>query len=632
MHIFRYLFVAFVFLVNSSFAVATTVPQLFYGELDSPCHPSSHITCGLPYPSDIYTYQDNGSETGLRLEYPAGIIPDYLLENVPSSLTPQTVFNESNGFSAATSVLFELPEAPDISSLPTDGKHVVLAFNLDTGEQIPLRVQYNQYANSSRVSDPSHVIEIYPRSRWNFSDRYVVVLTSHLKTLTGENHTPSSGLLKALSGDNSRLSLYYSPIIQFLEQHGVEPDDLIDLTFFTVRSEAEVTTPITRLSQYVLEADHPTRRLVVTYPWFGAIGANVYGDVYVHDFRNRDGGMDYDVAMARGHWIRFHLTLPRSAKYEQAPIAIYGHGLGALKESGASISRSNAELGIATISIDHPNHGTRVFADGGYVLLRLDTPYVPLLSGMIVQSSVDFMSLLKAVNTSIGAIDVLPKRSWNPFMSTPHFNGDGIPDIDISNVFYQGTSLGGVLGSTFVALAPDLKGAFLQVTGAGVTNILSNSLLWEGVFSQMMPELATGAEALLLKSAMQHEVDYGDAINFVHYFRQPPNNLPYSIQPKPVGIAAGIDDGVVPNFSTAAMAEIAQLPLVGNGVFPLNGVDHVDDFDGGYGVVQIPPLLNIQGGLRGIFAHLSFTGSSAKAVMNHWISQQILSRQMLPEQ
>ena len=598
MHIFRISSVVVLFLVHTNMSLASSPTVQFYGELDSPCHPLSLITCALPYPSDIYAHADANSETGLRLTYPAGIIPEYLLEDIPSSLTPQSVFNDSNGFSAATSVLFEIREAPDQSTLPIDGGNTVIAFNLETGERVPLRVRYNNYAQSTRVAAPSHVIEIHPRSRWTFSDRYVVVLTNALEPSSGSPLEPSVGVLKAISADNSKLSNYYEPIVAFLEEQGLARSDLIDLTFFTVRSEAEVTSPITSLSRYV------------------------YEDVYVHDFRNNNGGMDYDLTHVQGHWIGFHLVLPRKAKDQQVPIAIYGHGLSLLKESDASIARTNADLGIATVSIDHPNHGSRIFYDGGYVLARLEPAYVPMLSGMIIQSSVDFMSLLKAITTSIGAIDVLPKRSWNLFVSTPRYNGDGIPEIDTNNIFYQGTSLGGVLGSTFIALAPNLTGAFLQVTGVGVTNILSNSLLWEGVFSHMMPSRASGAEAMLLKSAMQHDVDYGDAINFVHYFRHPPNTS----TAKPVAIVAGLDDGVVPNFSTAAMAEIAQIPQVGEILFPIYGVNQTDVFEDGYGVMQVKPLLDIRGGLRGIFAHLSSSGSEMKTIMKQWIQEVILDK------
>lgn len=599
-----------------------TAATSFFGPLDAPCHPQSVITCALPYPSDIYAYADDNADTGMRLNFPVGIVREELLDEVPPSLTPQTVFNGSNGFSAATSVLFELASAPDLNTLPESGGNTVIAYNLDTGERIPLRVQINEFARSKQVSSPSNIVEIYPRSRWEFGNRYVVALTDTLKTEHGETFPRSNGFTQSAAADNSRLSNYYEPAFEFLESLGHARESMSAMTFFTVRSEDEVTGPMKMLTNYVNEEEHPIRDLDIRYPWFGWIGAIIVGDVYVHDFRNADGGMEFDLTQAKGHWIRFRLTLPRVAKKRQVPIAIYGHGLTALKETDLIVSLANASLGVATISIDHPNHGTRIEEDGGYVLSRLDTQYVPMQVGMMTQSSVDFMSLLKAVKTSISTIDVLPKRGWSLFRNakTSSGNGNGTPELDTSRVFYQGTSLGGVLGSTFVSLAPDLKGAFLHVTGVGITNILSNSQLWGSHFSHLEPDEANGAEAMILKSAMQHEVDYGDAINFVHYFRNPPATS----TAKPVAIAATLDDGIVPNLSTIAMAEIAQLPLVGDELFPMPGVEHYDRFENGYGVMQVNPLFNIKGRLRGMLAHGSFIRPEVTGAMVRWIKQIVL--------
>ena len=606
---------------TSSFSMASD----FYGPLDEPCHPQSVITCILPYPTDIYAYADETSDTGMRLDVPVGILREALLDEVPASLTPQTVFNGSNGFSAATSVLFELEQIPDLDTVPIDGGGSVVAYNLDTGEKIPVRVKVNEYARSRQVAAHSQIIEIFPRSRWDFGNRYVVALTNEVKTEQGADYQPTAGFIQSAAADGSRLSDFYEPAFAFLESQGHSRDELTAMTFFTVRSEDEVTGPIKKLSNYVYEEEHPIRNLDINYPWFGSIGAVVNGELYVHDFRDDDGNMDFDLNHAKGHWIEFRLTLPRIAKTQQVPIAIYGHGLTILKETDLVVSMSNASLGIATVSIDHPNHGSRSKEDGGWVLTIVNTPHVPTMISMMTQSSVDFMSLLKAVKTSIATIDVLPKRPWSLFRraSTSSGNGDGIPELDTSRIFYEGTSLGGVLGSTFVALAPDVKGAFLHVTGVGITNILSNSILWEGIFSNLVPDAADGAEAMLLKAAMQHEIDYGDAINFVHYFRNPPATS----TAKPVAIVVGSGDQIVPNMTTVAMAEIAQLPLVGNELFPIPGVEKVDQFEDGYGVVQMPPLNNISKGmLGGLMAHLSFMRPEVNVVMKAWIQEIVLDQ------
>ena len=600
----------FVVGVTSTVSVASD----FYGALDTPCHPQSVITCSLPYPSDIYGYAYSASDTGMRLALPVGLIREELLADLPPSFTPQTVFNGSNGFSAATSVLFELDQAPDLNTVQEYDGNTVVAYNLDTGERIPLRVNINEYARSEQVAAPSQIIEVYPRSRWDFGNRYVVALTNNIKTELGDTFEPSAGFVQSAAADGSRLSNYYEPAFAFLESMGHSRDELNAITFFTVRSEEEVTGPIKMLTEYVYAQEHPIRDIDVSYPFIGPIGAVVKGEVLVHNFRGSDGNMDFNLAHAEAHWIEFRLALPRVAKTQQVPVAIYGHGLTLTKETYLIAAIPNASLGIATVSIDHPNHGGRAEKDGGLVDDIIHVQYVPVMVGMMTQSSVDAMSLLKALKTSFASLDVLPKRLWGS-------NGDGMPELDTNRIYYHGASLGGVLGSTFVGLAPDLKGAFLQVTGVGITNILSASTLWETQFSALEPAAADGAEAMMLKAAMQHEIDYGDAINFVHYFRNPPANA----IAKPVAVIVGLGDQVVSNHTSVALAEIAQLPHVGTELFPMPGVEKVDHFVDGYGVTQVMPLFNFTlGTLGGLLAHASFIRPDASAVLEAWIKEIIL--------
>ncbi|MDX1692475.1 MAG: hypothetical protein R3208_01845 [Ketobacteraceae bacterium] len=586
--------------------------------LETPCNPVSVKTCALPLPSDVYASPDEQSPTGMRLYYPEGVIRDALLDEVPPTLTPQTVINGSSGYSAATSVLFELESEPDLSTLPEDGGESVIAINLTTGERAPVRAFISEYARSRRVAQPAQIVEIYPRARWTFGERYAVFLTKALKPAEGGDFGTSPGFAQALSADGSDLAAYYEPVISQFESLGYSRNELISATFFTVRDEREVTDKLLSLGKYVYDQEHPIRNVRVRHKIFGYIGAIVTGEVLVHNFRDQYGGMIYDTSAAEDNWIRFTLTLPRSAKYGPVPVSIFSHGIGLLKESGKDTAVDNARMGIATIGIDHPNHGSRSVEDGGYVMLRMQTPYVELQVGMMGQSPVDMMSLLKAVQTSIAEIDVFPKRFWAPLFTRDITSGDGIPDIDTSRIFYQGISLGGVLGSAFLAIAPDLKGAFLRVPGVGVTSILSGSALWDPFFSNLVPDIADGAEALLLKSAMQHEIDYADAINYVHYIRNPADIG----TPKPIGIIAGADDGVVPNFSTIAFAELAGIPLVGEEYFSMPGTFRSDDFDNGFGVVQYQ---RDRGELNdfwyGIKVHFSSGGDN---VEEDWIKRYIL--------
>ena len=590
--------------------------QDFY-TLDAPCNPISVITCALPGPSDMLAIEDLDSPTGMRLYYPEGAGREELFALVPPSLLPEKVANGSTGYSAGTAVGFELLHTPDSSTLPNDGGESVVAFNLDSGERVPIRANISAYAASKLVAEPSNIIEVYPRSRWEFGERYVVAISKSLKTINGSDHEISPGFTQAISNDGSQLANYHEPVIQFLEAKGYSRDDLVSATFFTIRDEQEVTGKLSELSEYVYNESHPIRNLRVRHKLFGKISAHVSGEVLVHNFRDEYGSMIYDVNGAEENWIKFRLTLPRAAKDKPVPVSIFSHGIGFIKESGISVAIGNAKLGIATIAIDHPNHGSRISADGGWVGSLLNTEDVPRQLGMMIQSSIDHMSLLKAIQTSLGELDVLPRRFWGPLVTREMNGGDGVPELDTNTVFFQGVSLGGVLGSVFVSLAPDIKGAILQVSGAGITSILSGSALWNPLFSRMVPDIATGAEALLLKTAMQHVIDYGDPLNFAHYFRNPIGIA----TPKPILIIAGEGDRVVPNFSTAAFAELADLPLIGEKYFALP-TERQADFTDGYGVVELPKLNISNEFLNGFLVH--FRSDRANAIVKDWIKRYIL--------
>lgn len=589
-----------------------------------PCNPVRLDNCVLPYPSDVYTRLDGNSPTGRVLDVPFEALRPQLQAQLPDSLTPETVLNGSSGFSAATSVLFELDRAPDLDSLPADGGAVVIALDLDTGEQVPVRVALSEYARSGRVSAPRQIIEIYPRARWQFGHRHVVALTRALKPLDGGEYQPSDGFLRALQEPASAIGQFFAPGLEQLQQAGVSPDDLISATLFTVRDEQEVTAPLQQIMQQVYEQDHPVRNLRVTFLPFGPVAAVVLGDVMLTSYRSRDHGLDYQLPVGTDYWTDFRLTLPRLRRGQSAPVALYGHGLSAQKETDPVVSLVNAAAGVATLSIDQPNHGTRKYWDGGDGVSMLEVEYIPLQLGMTAQSPIDFMALLKAVETSLGTLDVLPKKVWSPIRGpvVAGRNGDGIPDLDTSRIFYQGTSLGGVLGTTFVALAPSLRGAFLQVPGVGVTSILSGSKLWNERYYRLVPRSADGAEALLLKTLIQHQMDYADAINFVHYIHNPLPGKPY----KKLALVVAHDDPVVPNFSSTTLAELTDTPLVGPVLFDMPGVRVSDEagFENGNGLIQVPPLLRAADqAINEKVIHLSFVQPAGVYGLQRWIHELI---------
>lgn len=600
-----------------------------------PCHSLSVETCAIPFPSNEFTVKDDTNHTGLALSFKQTQVDGNLLDQLPENLTLENIFADSDGFSAATPVIFEFQQALSPASLKASDSPAIVAINLATGDLHPISASVSQYALSKKHTKPSHIIEVFPRSRWEFGATYVVAVTKSLKNSSGQPLSNTAQMnLKAIEYAQQ------NKVLESLNGAGINNEQLLSLTVFTVRSEENVTRPLKTASAWNFNQKHPVRNLSVQY--FskndkGNIAALVHGEVLSYDFRRKDRSIDYSTENARQResWLKFQLTLPKAANTKKVPVAIYGHGIAIIKETSFfTVGLENAKHGIATLSIDQPYHGTRIQADGGYILDKVKPKDLNFPVSMFFQGAIDFGSLHDALIHELYNIDVLPlpekaftfpipiqvdHSNWTMATNTEKpSKGDAIPELDMDRVFYQGTSLGGVLNSSYLALSPyEIRGAVLQVAGVGVMRILSESVLWTHWFYQLIPEGANGAQAILLRSAATHLLDTADAINFAHYFRHPPTA---DIPKKKLAVIASINDLIVPNSSTIALAEIAELPLAGKELFPLPGVPRVNDWQDGSGIKQVNMGISIGiNDIDGAIAHGGFFTPDSIKFMNEWI-------------
>lgn len=589
------------------------------------CNPLSLQTCAVPFPSNYWAEPKASSPTGITLQMSTSLLRQEVSEQLPAEtgISVEGIFNGSHGFSAASAVVFEFDNEPDASSLPKYADGVVVAYDLDAGEFIDVRAQISDYAKGDKVSAPSNVLEVYPVTRWQFGHRIVVAVTKQLHI---ENETQDFQSMQNAAVDDAGQA-YFAELVGALSHAGLAPSDVRTATLFTVRDQAEVLTPMRDVVNATFAQNHPVRSIDVDYKTYsGKKAALVTGELRVDNYR-REGGIgmvDFDATPSE-QWVTFRLTLPQASHADgKVPVAFYAHGLGGDKTMDFLVTTSNADLGIATFSVDFPNHGDRAEVDGGGVFENLEVEKLSREIGMMTQHAIDFAGAHKAL-IGLADLDVVGKLSWQSWCWRC---ADGIADIDTTRVFMQGTSLGGVLGSSYAALSPDLDGAVFQVTGVGVTSILAGSILWDSAFSGLEPPAANGAEAIMLKGAVQQLLDYGDAINYIELVRTPDNGRPI----RPLMVVSGNGDTIVPNDSTIALARIVDMPLVGNELYPMLGVTKLDDYDDlGFGVRQVPALAAgyeflLGDALTGATAHLSFILSQSNRHQKEWIKRFILNQ------
>lgn len=601
----------------------------------------------LPFPSNTWTESNTNSPTGLVVNVDdsfvreelldlvvPGVVPNQLLEGWVDVCREASVIDVDqceadtqgsdftiSGFSPAGAVLFQLPDVPSTQSILPDGtaeiyqesgpsiigdgaiifhKQVTSDGSISLN-RIPIRTEMNlqaQSINDEKDLVKQHIFDIRPRSRFEPGQTYIAILTHHIVDRAGRAFPRSNNLQVAVDAYyrddeandpnvQARWDENFAALNIEMSDANFVDEQLMQATEFTIRGESEYTAPIVDIVKKVYLDDHPLEIRDITFKEHGDIALVVGGMVSITDFRKSwagDSVRTFAGDMGVKHMVEFVMTIPRSASEQAAPVAVYGHGLGVVKETILVTMVQNAELGVATIAIDQPNHGWRITRDEEgnwddiFSLARSSTGISSVI-GIAQQSPIDFVSLVKAVSSKLVDLDVMPfesmqapaefveqnqpnvadKSDWQTFM-VESFSADGKADLDVDRIFYQGTSLGGVFGSGFVAITPDIKGAFFQVTGAGITDTLMHTSLWPVLLDGMVPEIATPAEVAVLVNAFQLAIDAVDGLALAHWYRNPPTVPGLEIPKKSILLEYGIDDEIVPNTSSRSFAEVIGMP------------------------------------------------------------------------
>ena len=567
----------------------------------APCTAAMIRSCALPYPSDEFTVADPSTATGRRLAVPADLVSRNLTDQLGPGARPADAFEGADGYAALTPVIFEFDRAVDPDSLEAHDHAAVAVYDVATGAAVPVRVELPFAAVQQGA--PGTIVMVWPRVRWEYGHTYVARVDDRLRSGAYGDLRPTLAVLgargdflKGVKADLARLE-------------GDRWGHVLTATRFTVRSQANATAPLDAMAAATRADDHPVRNLEVgPSPLVDGSSTVVKGEVRTTDFRDATGAAR--PYAAPGHrWVKFLLVLPTvPAGPAGAPVAVYGHGITASKETMLFAAGSAARAGVATIGIDVPNHGDRQDTDGGYVL-DLHTPQqLGQLAAMTQQGTVDEVSLVRAVQTHLRGLD----------LGGPAHAPDGKVDLDTDHLLYVGTSMGSVLGASAVALVPEFRGAFLQVPGTGIADVIYHSLIWP-IFSGVLPSGGPAGDAMSLMGAATMLLDPADNVNFLDRVRQ---------RGTPVFIISGVGDAIVPNATSARTVSLLGLPLVGRTGFPVPGAtqlvaaDHVPADGRGAAQEFVDGLTPEQPGFSG---HLVFASDRGVRLLDEWLAGRVAS-------
>lgn len=297
------------------------------------------------------------------------------------------------------------------------------------------------------------------------------------------------------------------------------------------------------------------------------------------------------------------VSIPKSTKPTGGwPVLIYQHGITTNRTTMLAIADSMAAAGIAVVAIDLPLHGltgnetdgTAPFKDtvNGERTFDLDlvtqdadgniTAVIP--DGITDSSGRHYINLSNLLNTRDNVRQSVSDLFALTFALTAMDYDGGGADFDTAQISFLGHSLGGIVGTTFLAFETAVNDAVLAMGGGGVAKLLDGS-------ASFGPSIAAGLAANgVIKGTADYEsflgaaqtvVDSGDPINHATAAATGRGILFFEV----IGGSGSPSDLVVPNRVPDGNDTSGTIAAPLSGTDPLVGVD-ADIANTGLGLTQ----------------------------------------------
>lgn len=505
------------------------------------------------FPDDVIAEDDPTSPTGKRLKVDGDRSPwlrevPLLLRDSFLGLTGLTGFGTLSG----VVVRFDAPVGPlpgdAESSLTNDGLQL-----LDLGVDPPARVPF-----SVTTSDDGATLVLQPLRPMRRATEHAILITNALRGPDDGCIEPSPVTLSLLDGtaEAPQLAAVAPRVQAAVEAAGLQPAAIVGAAVFTTHDEVAVMR--------ANAADIRGRAYAWSVPPVCEDATNGYRACVgaFEPFDYRDDRVVSPAAPETTWRVPVSVWLPAEGE-PPYPTLMFGHGIGDRRASGRYLAQVVAPLGIAVIASDALEHGEHPTADGmgepALAFLGLDLAGLKVdtkaLRGNFNQTTLDRLQLLELVR------------------GDPDVDGDGVPDLDGTRVGYWGISLGGMLGSSMLALSDMLQAGILSVAGGQLMLFITDT----GMIAPLRPaleNLAGGPDRLhRLLPVAQTLVDAADPAMYgaqILYDRGVEGPTPHVLFP------VAKDDQTVPPASGRALARAMGIPHLAPVLTPVELIDVVE--------------------------------------------------------
>ncbi len=511
------LFVLPVLLLWSSLALAAGVQALFNLE----------VPAGGPLPSDRFTVPDPRHNTGLRVNLPK---PNCAAR--PSDCADIDVINMLDGFNLQPRLSFPFDGPIDVSTVSSETVFLIsLGSTLLGGPDGGKVVGINQV-----VWDPAtNTLHAESDEFLDQHTRYALIVTRGLKDPAGDPVEASETFERfrhelsfGQTGDRT-LKAYRKALLEALaaaRQVGVRGRDIAVASVFTTQSATAILEkirdqikgvtpdpadfllgpsgtrtvfPLSTVTGVTFNVQLTTQPALTPIPvpvaalgiFPSAVGSIAFGKYRSPDYETAQRfippvGTRFGTPVAQGtNEVFFNLVLPAGPKPPGGwPVAIFGHGFTDNKNNSPFVVAATlAAHGIATIAINVVGHGFG--------------PLGTLMVGQVVGGAVTFPAGGRGIDQdgngtidSTEGVSAAPPRtiisSRDGLRQTVvdliqlvrvievgmDVDGDGTRDLDPSRIYYFGQSFGGIYGTKFLAVEPNVRAGVPNVPGGSIIEIV----------------------------------------------------------------------------------------------------------------------------------------------------------------
>jgi hypothetical protein len=198
--------------------------------------------------------------------------------------------------------------------------------------------------------------------------------------------------------------------------------------------------------------------------------------------------------------IFFNLFIPSGPRPTNGwPVAIFGHGFTDSKQGAPfAVASVLAHNGIASIAINVVGHG---FGPNSTLTVQQGTSSTTFLEGGRgfdqdgngqITSAEGSSTFFASAQGTIGSRDALQQTVANlmelvrAIQGGIDADGDGLPDLDANRIYYAGQSFGGIYGTIFLGIEPDVRAGVPNVPGGPIIDIVRLSPSFQLLLTQAL--------------------------------------------------------------------------------------------------------------------------------------------------